>query len=305
MRDLPSRVRDALPRPLRNLIGGTLRYTQRLGRWLMILWQVRGASWRDEIKLVASAAAAPLTSLRNLSRWQDPVLLFDARVRISGVGTFHVRRHSDDLWHVLPWRERYIHRALRRLLGPDDIFVDAGANIGVYTLLASRLIGPRGRVLAIEMMPDTAAILRRHVAENGCGNVEIVEKALSDRAGEILTASVPLGRYGQASIANSATGAFEEHQVQTATLDDVCREYGRIRLLKLDVEGAELQAIAGAGSTLGRTDKVIYESHTSAGDLTQAFERGGFRLSQILGKDRLAERANEANPSRPPTVTDR
>jgi hypothetical protein len=160
----------------RKVVGTLIRYWQRLGRWGMVLIQVRGVSWHDQFKLLGSAVAAPAISLRSLSEWQDPVLLSDAVVRVGGIGTFHVRRWSDDLWHVLPWREREIHRALRRLLRSGDVFIDGGANIGIYTLLASQLVGPAGRVLAIEMMPDTAAILRRHVRENRCANVEIVEK---------------------------------------------------------------------------------------------------------------------------------
>jgi len=276
---------------VRQVLGRGKRYLQRLGRWAAILWQVRGASWRDELKLLASAGAAPFTALRDLSAWQDPILLFDAVVRVRGVGTFHARRHSDDLWHVLPWRERGVHAALRNLLGPGDLFVDAGANIGVYTVLASRLVGPTGRVLAIEMMPDTAAILRRHVNDNQCGNVEIIENALSHRSGETLTAAVPPGKYGQASIAEGPNStAVDKQEVQTITLDDACREHQRIRLLKLDLEGAELPALAGGFSTLERTDKVIYESHTASDELAKLFDRAGFGISRHLGKDRLAER---------------
>jgi hypothetical protein len=177
-------------------MGAGWRYAQRLERWAVILRQLRGCTWRDQMKLLASAAAAPVLALRDLSSWQDPVLLFDACIRAPRIGRFHVRRHTDDLWHVLPSREQGIHDALERLLRPGDVFVDAGANVGFYTLLASRLVGPTGRVLAIEMMPATADILRQHVAINDCTNVELVEKALSDRAGDTIMAKVPAGKHG-------------------------------------------------------------------------------------------------------------
>jgi len=174
------------------------------------------------------------------------------------------------------------------------VFVDAGANVGFYTLLASRLVGPTGRVLAIEMMPATADILRQHVAINDCTNVELVEKALSDRAGDTIMAKVPAGKHGQATVADFAHAydSFEEHEVQTTTLDEVCGGRDRIALLKLDLEGAELHALAGARSTLERTDRVIYESHTSSDDLARAFEQAGFKVVARLGKDRLAQRAD-------------
>jgi FkbM family methyltransferase len=284
-----------ITRYARKLVGATIRYLQRLGRWPIILVQVRGANWLDELKLLASAAAAPGNSLRGLSTWQDPILLFDAIVRVGDIGTFHARRRSDDLWHVLPWRERGIHRALRRMLRPGDVFIDAGANIGIYTLLASRLVGPAGRVLAIEMMPDTAAILRRHISENGCDNVEVIEKALSDCAGEIAVARVAPGKFGQASITKSKHGeeVFDEREVQTTTLDNLCHGLDQIRLIKLDLEGAELQALGGSRLVMGRTESVIYESHTSRDELAQTFEHAGFRVSRRLGKDQLAERQPE------------
>jgi FkbM family methyltransferase len=287
-----TRALRRLPRPFRALLRGVLHYLQRLGRWIIILRQIRGAGWRDELRLLASALAAPATALRGLTGWQDPILLFDARVVLKDVGTFEVRRLTDDLWHVLPWREHGIFRAMRTLLRPGDILVDAGANIGVYTLLASRLVGPAGRVIAIEMMPDTAAILRRHVRENGCGNVEIVERALSDRTDDIVVARVPAGRHGQASIALRETpGAQVAHrEVRTITLDDACRGIDRIRLMKLDLEGAELGALAGGRSALTRTELVIFESHTAGSALTALFEKAGFDASQSLGKDRLARR---------------
>ena len=285
---------------MRKLLGNGRRYAQRVGRWAVILWQLRGCAWRDELKLLASAAASPVLAFRDLSTWQDPVLLFDTCVRVRRIGVFHVRHRTDDLWHILPWREQGIHDALERLLQPGDVFVDAGANVGVYTLLASRLVGPAGHVLAIEMMPDTAALLRRHIAENGCANVEIVEKALSGRAGETVTARVPRGRHGQASVANTAKPliAYNEYPVRTTTLDDAARGLKRIKVLKLDVEGAELQALAGGQAMLTRTEKVIYESHTASDALAQTLKRAGFEVSTSLGKDRLAERAgNHADSS--------
>lgn len=282
----------SLPDRLRKPIGGLLRYSQRLGRWAIILGQVRGASWRDQVRLLASAAAAPITSLSGLARWQDPLMLFDANVRVKGIGRFHVRRRSDDLWHVLPWREQGIHQVLNQILRPGDLFVDAGANIGIYTLLASRLVGSTGKVIAIEMMPDTAAILRRHVVENGCSNVEIVEKALSDGSKANVTARVPPGKFGQASIADEVAEQLdlEEQEVEAITLDQACGEIEHIRLMKLDLEGAELNALAGGRSTLERTEWVIYESHTSSNELAALFDKAGFRVVRSFGKDRLAQR---------------
>lgn len=299
MNRLRDRVKAALPRPVRKVLRALLHYAQRVGRWGIILVQLRGESWRDELKLVASAAAAPFVSLHRLSAWQDPMLLFDATVRVRGIGRFDVRRRSDDLWHVLPWRERAIHRALRERLRRGGTFVDAGANIGIYSVLASRLVGAHGRVVAIEMIPGTARILRRHLHGNGCGNALVVEKALADRAGLIVSAQVPPGRYGQASIAATRDRAGADRvDVETTTIDEVCRDLGTIDLLKMDLEGAETLALRGAADTLPRVRRLIVESlGPDAGDAHRALLGGRFGLRMLGRKDLLAECPGLEEPS--------
>lgn len=283
-------VRRVLPAPVRRWLRMPLHYAQRNARWLIILWQLRGASWRDQGRLLVSALAAPVLSLRGLSGWQDPVLLYDVEAEVRGIGRFRLRRWTDDLWHVLPWREREIHRELRRWLGNGGIFVDAGANIGIYTVLASRLVGPEGRVLAIEMVPETATILRSHVGLNRCGNVVVVERALADRVGDIVAVHIPEGRYGQASILPEGDRrSAERSEVTTTTLDHVCQSLGRIDLLKMDLEGAEKLAIAGASATLSRLGGLIVETlpcHDSG--ILDALDRRGFQLRRLGRKDVLA-----------------
>src|SRR5688572_28301459 len=104
-------------------------YASRLAVWVIVLVQVRGYRVVDEIKLLISALCAPVTSLQGLGSWQDPQLLFDAEVVIPDVGRFKLRRRTDDLWIVVPWRERAVVDVIRSLLHPGDTFVDAGANI--------------------------------------------------------------------------------------------------------------------------------------------------------------------------------
>src|SRR5689334_3802567 len=63
--------------------------------------------------------------------------------------------------------------AIRRLLGPGDLFVDIGANIGYFSVLAARSVGAEGRVIAIEPAPPTVAKLRDNLDLNGLSNVEV------------------------------------------------------------------------------------------------------------------------------------
>jgi len=291
-------LKHHMPVGVRNAARSVARYAERVLLWPVILWQVRGETLADKLVLVRSALAAPFLALRSLHQWQDPILLRDARVNVPGVGRFHLRAHTDDLWHVVPWRERSIIALMGEVLGPGDTFIDAGANIGVYTVLAARLVGPHGRVLSVEMMPDTAERLALHIRLNHLPNVTVVRSALNDSAGEMVTATVQKGKHGQATIAADFDryGLGTPVQVLTTTLDSITRHLGDVRLMKIDVEGAELRALRGARSLLQRLGGVVYEARgwkqnvfDPVGHLLHAY---GFALRELDGNNRMAERAS-------------
>lgn len=291
-------VKAALPAGIRRVLRAGLHYAQRNFRWLVILWQVRGVSWRDQAVLLRSAVAAPLLSFKDLLVWQDPVLLKDVSVYVPGVGQFCVRAHTDDLWHVLPWRERSIFNVMRSVLRPGDVFVDIGANIGVYTVFASRLVGKLGRVLAIEMMPETASRLEKHVQMNGLENVEVFRCALSDTRGQKVRATVQPGKFGQATIAvdSERYGFGSAVDVETETLDQLVAAAGvqGARMIKIDVEGAEIQVLRGGLGCLGKAEYVVYERwgwrRQESSDVDRLLEGAGFMLASLDGNNCLAHR---------------
>jgi FkbM family methyltransferase len=288
-------VRAWAPGPVWTAARGVAVYAGRLRIWLSVLRQVRVSGPVEAAKLYASALCAPVTALRGLDAWQDPYLVFDTLVAVPGTGRFHCRRGTDDLFHVLPSGQKAVREALEATLKPGDVFIDAGANIGAFTLLGARLVGPEGRVIAVEMMPDTAGRLRNHLAINGLDWVEVVEQALSDRAGQELVARAPRLLAGQASIARKTfrTDDLVEHRVRTTTLDDLAAGLDRIALLKVDLEGAEAQAFAGGREMLGRTDAVVFEAWAGSDqgeDGKSGLTGAGFEMRQIDGNNILAVR---------------
>ncbi len=287
-------ARALLPRPLWVLLRRVWSYARRLGHWGLIMIQLRGDSVSDTAKLWLSAIAAPLTALPDLDRWRNPQLLFDARIRVAGSGRFLCRRGTDDLWHVLPAAQRALHRALAEVLAPGGVFVDAGANIGAFTLPAARLVGPEGRVVAIEMMPETVLRLRDHARDNGLTNIRVVDAALADAGGHEVIARVPARRAGQASIVRQdfGPGALSEQRVRTVTLDEVTAGLERIDLMKVDLEGAEALAFAGGRDALARTRCLIFEqwpgqADTRSADIARA---AGFSLSWLDGSNVIGRR---------------
>ena len=278
-----------IPTFVRKPLGWAKAYAWRLWVWWEVAKHIKGQSDVDRSIIRQALIRAPINSLRNLSEWHDPTVASDCAV-ISTLGRFHVRAHSDDLYLTLPTRELGIVRTMQRLLRPGDCFVDAGANIGVYTVFGSKLVGESGNVVSVEMMPDTAAILREHVWENGCGNVHVVEAALSDSSGQTVRASVEPGKYGSASIAVKRPHG-QEVEVETSTLADVLAGIPSVRLMKMDLEGAELAAVHGLTEAINKIEAVIFEDW--AGDaISEWFKVAGFTLTRLDRLNSLATRAS-------------
>ncbi|MEE8453782.1 MAG: FkbM family methyltransferase [Limibaculum sp.] len=288
-------LKSWLPRPVWVLLRRTWNYARRLGYWALVLIEVRGDGAREALKLYLSALAAPVTALRELDEWGNPALLFDTWVRVDGSYRFHCRRASDDLWVVVPSGQGAVRKALVKRLKPGGVFVDAGAHIGAITVLGARLVGSHGRVVAIEMVPDTARRLRDHLELNGLGWVSVVEGALSDIGGQDIVAKMPPGLAGQASIVRTAFAKdeFIEVHVKTTTLDHVVEDLPRLDVLKVDLEGAEALAFDGGRETLSRTRCVIFEDWVGRGHGREAAERvagAGFELRRLDGINMIGVR---------------
>lgn len=142
-------------------------------------------------------------------------------------------------------------------------------------------------------MPDTAGRLRQHVAMNGLVNVEVIEGALSDKAGQGVTARIPVGKHSQASIASSVVGNAVEISVLTTTLDDVLAEVGEVAAMKMDLEGAEMLALRGASDSLGRARVIVFEDWGGDG-LATILRANGFDVRRLDGNNSLATNQRHA-----------
>ena len=154
------------------------------------------------------------------------------------------------------------YRQIRRHLRPGGWFVDCGANIGYFTLLAARWAGPTGRVDAFEPDPINLARLRSHLAINGLEDqVRVHPVAVGETPGELVLyhPTSALHNHGMASAYATLVPGAERFDVSCVRLDEYLD--GIPDLIKLDIEGAELAAIAGmAGLLRGqRPPKLIME----------------------------------------------
>ena len=138
-----------------------------------------------------------------------------------------------------------VQEALHTLLSPGDVCFDVGANVGFFTLLAARSVGPEGRVVAFEPGPDNLTTLRKNVAQNDASQVMISPCAVSNTDG---TDQLLLAEYsGGHSLVTQSIEAAGSMTVNTVTLDTFVRDHHARQpdVVKIDVEGAELAVLEG------------------------------------------------------------
>lgn len=148
--------------------------------------------------------------------------------------------------------EPFQTRLLLDTLRPGDVFADVGAFIGYYTVLAAARVGPKGLVVAFEPDPDTFALLRTNVHDNGLSNVRLFSQALSDSEGLAWLYRAPRTSDNQLS-GKPGSGL----QVVTTTLDRFFGRGERLDVLKLDAEGSEARIFLGMRSTLQTHPQLI------------------------------------------------
>jgi len=149
---------------------------------------------------------------------------------------------------------------VNRFLQPGMIALDLGAHHGYYTLLASKLVGLRGKVFAFEPSPRERKALLLHVRMNLCWNVRVQALALGEEETEADLHVVDGGESGCNSLRPpSVVGKTSPVRVRVTRLDDWLdeRKIGRVDFIKLDVEGAELDVLKGASRLLERRPRPV------------------------------------------------
>ncbi|MCK4750015.1 MAG: FkbM family methyltransferase [Bacteroidales bacterium] len=148
---------------------------------------------------------------------------------------------------------------MKRLLRKGDTFVDVGANIGLMSLFASALVGDEGRVQAFEPNPETAGILRENIRINKMSNIEVSEFAVGKTPGKARIYDRWDSNRGSASLIKPDWDS-NSYEISMTTLTEFFsegqegKEGKEIHLIKLDIEGYELDALEGALDILQRVD---------------------------------------------------
>jgi len=176
-------------------------------------------------------------------------LTHETTVDLGGYQVVVDRRDPDFGADIAHWRvyEEPVRQVVRDRLASGDVCLDIGANVGVITLLAATLVGPEGRVIAVEPNPDNVQLLYQGMLVNGCANVEVLPLAASDHRAVFTMA----GRSNTEISAPAAPGR-PGRLTQSVVLDDALPDVPRLDLVKLDIEGHEPAALRGLERLVAR-----------------------------------------------------
>jgi FkbM family methyltransferase len=204
---------------------------------------------------------------------------------------------------------RFVEGRLRR----GDVAIDIGANVGYYSLLMSRLVGPGGRIYAAEPSPSIRARFERHLELNRVGNVVVLPFGISDRSEERYLKLSGESNCGDAHFVDDPDEDNVEGRLPLRRLVDVvpAEDLARAALIKVDVEGMEVEVLGDLAGNLGllpRRVAVCAEIRRYGPSLARidaviaAFLDAGFELYRLDNRYGHADYARD--DSRPPERVD-
>jgi FkbM family methyltransferase len=182
---------------------------------------------------------------------------------------------------------------LKQLLKPGDVFVDIGANFGIHTLLAARIVGSSGQIYAFEPQTKLAEIIRAQAVLNNMRHVIVHNLGVGDQQAELLLRNPLTAHTGTATLRAVAEDAIGVERVRVVRADDVLTNIpttARV-VIKVDVEGFEYKALKGLQKVLSLdnvailvevTNDWLTEMGQSAIALYQLLEAMGFQTFSIV-----------------------
>jgi len=174
----------------------------------------------------------------------------------------YVRRNDNFIGAVIEREKQYephVTKALHRLLSPGSTFIDVGANIGFFSLLAASRVGSGGRVIAFEPNPSNCELIHRSITANGFEKIITLHSAaVAEKKGQLYFTAPGIDSNGRViNPAEAAGGAITLSSVEAVALDDVLADTNRVDVIKIDVEGAEARVWQGMRQTIQRHRPIL------------------------------------------------
>lgn len=192
------------------------------------------------------------------------------------------------VWGLNP--KEPIANVICQLIRKGDCFLDIGANVGIHSALASVLVGRDGAVHAFEAVPDTFERLKVLETRNRFHNITAWNLAVSDKVGFVDIFPGPSGHTGVASLRRDSN--LDQHGVTCPcrTIDSLAKDLPQVRLIKVDVEGAEMRVFKGMAQLIQRdypyvitelTDRYLRDLGSSKEEVVGFFESLGYVVYRI------------------------
>jgi len=241
------------------------------------------------LKAQESFRRAPLLTACRLISWMVRCLL--QMPAVINLPEWNVRMFLPPEWRgiaklVFAFREDYEPEmsCLKKILSPGSVFIDAGANVGIYTLAAGTIVGEAGRVLAYEPSAQSFPLLEKNIALNGLTNVRAFPAALAQKNGRTWLHRGPNPTLN--SLGKDPSWKEDGEEIVTKTLDQALHQTGidRVDVIKMDVQGAEELVLRGAFNTLLSAHPVIiFEVWPEGATLLGLSPNGAWELLESEG----------------------
>jgi FkbM family methyltransferase len=177
-------------------------------------------------------------------------------------------------WYDHDWADLPEIDVLKRgRLRPGARVFDIGAHQGVVAAMLANVVGPSGRVVAVEASPHNSSAALRNRELNGLTQIEVVQAAASDEPGTLVFNE---GLNGQL---DDGTGAGGRLLVEAVTIDGLADRFGLPDVVFLDIEGAECLALSGASRVLASAADFFVEVHAGCG-----LEQLGGSVAEVLSR---------------------
>lgn len=245
-------------------------------------------------RISALRYSSPLAA--RIIKWGSQSVRNQDMVMSHGVGKgLKFNAFDANVGYALGTTEPDIQKVLAAILRTDDVLYDIGANVGFFTIIGSRLVGPAGKVYAFEPLPNNASAISHNAKLNDFANVTVIAKAVSNKSGSatlVLSTEPTLAKLQDSEFKNVPTGSIN---VETIRIDDLLDTHAIARpsVVKIDVEGVEVDVLNGMLKTLSNEAPLILcENHGRNADVSKILDACGYWQFVVEDPDKSLEDAH-------------